>query len=136
MQQLIRAESQNLQHLEVELGQRALRKMLDEIVELPLPAQRAGDEVGGKRAIAFILQRRPDRGERRRQIDAAGIHVAKRGERGRACGRDHDVLREGRNRAPGWIRLPARNSLAVSGRRPSRCSISRRNTPSPVCTLN
>ena len=92
--------------------------MLDEIVELPLPAQRAGDEVGRERAIALVLQRRPDRGERRGQIDAAGIHVAKRGERRRACGSDHDVRGE-REKPGARLDTPAGQKLPRRERAPS-----------------
>ena len=91
-------------------------KVLDEIVELPLPSQRPGDEVGGQRAIALILKRGPDRRESRRQIGAAGIHVAQRGERGCACGRDHRAL--GRQEPGAGLDAPAGEKLTRGKRAP------------------
>src|SRR5690349_10428207 len=132
MKQLIHPQPQNLQDLEIELRQRTFREMLDQIVELALPSQRAGDQIRRQRAIALILKCGADSGKGCGQIGAAGIYIAKRGERRRSRGRDHDAIREDTNLAPGSMRLPARNSRAVTGRRPSRWSISSRTMPPPA----
>ena len=52
---------------------RAFGKLLDQPVELPLPAQRPDDKVGGQRPVAFVLKRRTDRRERRGRSSAPAL---------------------------------------------------------------
>ena len=101
--------------------------MLDEIVELSLPSQRAGDEVGGQRAIAFVRKCGPYRGECRRQVGAARIHIAQRGERSRASGRDHP-LHEDSETARRARCCPSEKLAGRDGPSPSRCSVTRRSS--------
>ena len=57
MNQLIRAQTENLENLTVKLCQGSLGELGDQVIELSLPAQRTGDEVGRQCSIAFVLKR-------------------------------------------------------------------------------
>ena len=75
--------------------------MADEEIELVLPAQRPGDEVGGQRAIALIGQSGADGGKRSRQIAFCRGDGPQRIIRGHAGGGNHGADRV--NEVPGAI---------------------------------
>ena len=87
-----------------------LRKLLDEMIEAALPAKRAGDDPGGERSIAFILEMLPAGTERVWQIDSPRGNrpnrVIRRGSRRR--GHDCDKASPGATWCPrtkSWTRI-------------------------------
>ena len=78
MQELIGSQPQNLQHIEIELADRAFGVVGEQEIELVLPPQRACDEIGCERTIALVEQGRPNGGERRGKVALCRGHGAKR----------------------------------------------------------
>ena len=56
MEQLKETQAEDGEDLRVDLREWPLGKVLDEMVEGALPAQRAGDDGGGERAIAVVVE--------------------------------------------------------------------------------
>ena len=95
MQDLVQAQAQYDQHVPVQLGQRPLGKVFDQVIQAPLPAQRAGDDFCGQPAIAVVVKMGPAPGERGGKVFAVSRHRTQRVIRRRAGGRGHV------NRPPG-----------------------------------
>src|SRR5688500_17180490 len=129
MKQLIEAEADDQQDVGVEPGNRPAGEMLDEVVEAPLPPQRAGHDVRRERAIAVVGEACPRLNKRGGAINATCCDGAKPVERGRAARPAHDP-----NFIPGRTGRPARKSRVRIGRRPSAWTSVRAISPSPVAT--
>src|SRR5688572_11824933 len=125
MQELVQAQSQDLQYVAIDSGHGARREMLGEVIELPLPAQRASDDFGGKRTIPFVGQMTTTLCQGRWQVSTFVGDGAERVKGRRTCWRGHGLVK----RASRCRRWPARNSRASIGRRPSgwTCSIAIRS---------
>lgn len=54
VQQLEHRQPQDIDDLCVEPGERSIRERGDQVIEGPLPAERAGGDLTGERAIAFV----------------------------------------------------------------------------------
>ena len=122
----------------IELRERALGEVLDQVIEAALPAQRAGDDLGGQRAVALVGEvlrgSAPARSGRSARL--AGDR-AQRVERRGARRRGHGPLVE--PRSPGRVepgRSARRGSRArASAGLPSGCSsLDRQAPPWPVAT--
>ena len=97
MQKLVEAEPEDMQDVPIDLAERTIREVLDEVVEAPLPAQGAGDDFRGKPAVALVGEVLPCLRERRWQVGAFAANRAQRVKRGdarRGCwlGRNSDDL--------------------------------------------
>ena len=100
MQELVQAQSQDVQHIPVDFRDRPRCEVLGEMIEVSLPAQRTGDDLGREGAVALVGKMTTALHERRRQV---GTFLGNRPERviGRGTGgRGHGLAK----RAPGWRR--------------------------------
>jgi hypothetical protein len=79
----------------VQFRQRPPGKVLDQMIQAPLPAQRARDNLGGQPAIAVVVKMGPAPGERGGKVFAVCRHRTQRVIRRGAGGRGHV------NRPPG-----------------------------------
>ena len=135
MEQLIGAQAKDVDDLRVERSIGRLAKCDDQVIEAAAPALNAGGDLGGERAVAFVVQsvrataamavgRSARPVETRRRISYAATRA---GAIMVAAGR-----RTGRPAASGW---PARNSRAAIGRLPFGLQLERcAAVPAPVAT--
>jgi hypothetical protein len=54
MEDLVQAQAQDVKDVVVDLRQWPCGEVLNQMVEAALPSKRAGDDIGGKRAIALV----------------------------------------------------------------------------------
>ena len=101
IEQLVRAQPQDLEHLRIEPIDRALREMRNDMVERGLPALDACRDFGCERPVALVLQSGARVCDRRRQIGAPGGHGQLDVVRRDARGADHGRLLK---RLPGATR--------------------------------
>ena len=101
--------AQDDQNVFVELRDWTTGEMLDQVVEAALPAQRAGDDLGGKCAITIVGEPHPRLQQRCRKIDAAADNrlqpvKCRRPRRcdHRACSPDPPGGTVEANLIPGW----------------------------------
>src|SRR5258705_10973943 len=78
MEELIQAETEDVDDFRIELADAALREVLDEMVEAALPPQRPGDDLGSQRPITFVLQMLAAGVECSRQIGPASCDCSNR----------------------------------------------------------
>ena len=95
-------QAQDVEDLGIEAGERPLGERVDDVIERALPAQRAGGDLSGERAIALVVQSGAGPRERRRQIHGfwrepvrrfpIAVDRPQRLVRRHAGGRDHGGL--------------------------------------------
>ena len=101
MEQLIRAQPQDLEHLGVEPIDRARREVSNDMVERGTPPLDTCRDFGCERPVALVLQSGARMSDRRRQIGAPGGHGQLDVVRRDARGADHGRLLK---RLPGATR--------------------------------
>ena len=131
VQQLIGAETQDLDDLRVETLDWPLRDVADHVVERRPPALHARGDFRGQGAVALVGERRTSAGYRGRQVRTASGDGEEDLVGGDARRRDHGAAERRRPASSGW---PARKSRARIGFLPSTWSSTICSRPSPVAT--
>jgi hypothetical protein len=118
VKELIQTEPEDGDHLGIQSAQWAFGEMDDQVIETALPAERAGNHVCGKGAIAIVLEMLPAAGERRRQVRAAVLDRAQGMKRRDARRRGHDSVGRALSGPPGVADQPrpTNRAPACSGR--------------------
>jgi hypothetical protein len=130
VEQLVRAQTQDVDHLAIETRDRPLGEMTDQMIQRAAPALHAGGDFRGERAVALVSEHRAGVGNAGGQVGSVCRNGAKDLVRRVARRRDHRAP----NAVPGSSGWPARNSRAVIGRLPSAWISTMRMAPAPVCT--